>query len=513
MNFNALKLKKLIATCYATSPVTGNEFQCYIDKNNQLSFAPSANNIPLLQDSGRKPYKVEITEIADENGDGRIDFADVEYLMRNKKNTLTLLDGDGDFRSDECVELLKEADILVTNPPFSLFRDYMALLMKYGKNFLVNGNLNALKYKEILPLFMKDKVWLGCNSGHYWFKVPDNYEEKKTDFKIDENGQKWRRMGNICWYTNLDTERRHEDLTLFRIYSPEKYPKYDNYNAIEVSQTADIPCDYYGVIGVPITFMTKHNPQQFSIVGVLNSHGIILLISPKQIGFPEDYGDQNADEDNTKDAAPPITVLNTIYNTIVAENRGLCEIPLAVCISKSDFFARKLGEGEENGDNIVTIATSDVAPIEDPVTGGTKPGFNATQYNVIQKKIARMMESDPISGALQTQYKYYNYFIFSAVGCDVKKKEKDGKTVSYPVEDPHPIRIVEPLLWLFKRFGYIKADTHIRLPALRGDPNQKVIVKLTGKQKFANLIKPGTYPEVRDLTPEEIKALGYEETL
>ena len=184
---------------------------------------------------------------------------------------MTLLKGNGDFRSPECVELLKEADIVVTNPPFSLFRDYMALLIEHNKNFLIIGNLNAVKYKEILPLFMTDKVWLGCNSGHYWFKVPDSYGEKKTDFKIDENGQKWRRMGNICWYTNLDTERRHENMTLFRQYSPEEYPKYDNYDAIEVSKTADIPCDYYEVIGVPITFMTKHNPQQFSIVGVLNS--------------------------------------------------------------------------------------------------------------------------------------------------------------------------------------------------------------------------------------------------
>ena len=154
-----------------------------------------------------------------------------------------------------------------------------------------------------------------------------------------------------------------------------------------------------------------------------------------------------------------------------------------------------------------------MTPIQDPVTRETKPGFNATQYNVIQKKIAKMLARDPISGTLQTQYKHYNYFIFSATGCDVRTEERDGKTVSYPVEDPHPIRIAEPLLWLFKRFGYINSDTHIRLPALRGDPNQKVIVKLTGKQKFANLIKPGTYPEVRDLTPEEIKALGYEETL
>lgn len=271
MNFNALGLKKLITTCYATSPVTGDEFQYYVDNGGQLSFISAENNSPVQMDNERKPYKVEITSVTDENGDGRIDLSDVEYLMCNKSNTMTLLKGDGDFRSPECVELLKEADIVVTNPPFSLFRDYMALLISHGKSFLIIGNLNAIKYKEILPLFMTDKVWLGCNSGHYWFKVPDSYEEKKTDFKIDENGQKWRRMGNICWYTNLDTERRHEDITLFRQYSPELYPKYDNYDAIEVSKTADIPCDYYGVIGVPITFMTKHNPEQFSIVGVLNS--------------------------------------------------------------------------------------------------------------------------------------------------------------------------------------------------------------------------------------------------
>lgn len=259
MNFNALELKKLIVTCYATSPVTGNEFQCYIDKNNQLSFAPSANNIPLLQESGRKPYKVEITEITDENGDGRIDLADVEYLMRNKKNTLTLLDRDGDFRSDECVELLKEADIVVTNPPFSLFRDYMALLMKYNKQFVIIGKQNAITYREIFPLIKENKVWLGYNNGHYWFKVPNSYEEKKTDFKIDENGQKWRRMCNICWFTNLDIKKRHEDMTLFRSYSSDKYPKYDNYDAIEVSKTADIPLDYLGYMGVPITFMQFRN--------------------------------------------------------------------------------------------------------------------------------------------------------------------------------------------------------------------------------------------------------------
>lgn len=269
MNFNSLGLKKLITTCYASSPVTGDELEYYIDKSGQLSFEAFDDSKPYT--SEKRPYKVEITAVTDENGDGRIDLADVEYLMKNKKNMMTLLDGDGDFRSDECVELLEEADIVVTNPPFSLFRDYMALLMDYQKAFIVIGNLNAVKYKEILPLFMTDKVWLGYNSGHYWFKVPDCYEVKQTDFKIDENGQKWRRIGNICWYTNLDTARRHENMTIFRTYSSEQYPKYDSYDAIEVSKTADIPCNYYGIIGVPITFMTKHNPEQFTIVGVLNS--------------------------------------------------------------------------------------------------------------------------------------------------------------------------------------------------------------------------------------------------
>ena len=193
--------------------------------------------------------------------------------MRNKKNTLTLLDGDGDFRSDECVELLKEADIVVTNPPFSLFRDYMALLMKYNKQFVIIGNQNAITYREIFPLIKENKVWLGYNNGHYWFKVPNSYEEKKTDFKIDENGQKWRRMGNICWFTNLDIKKRHEDMTLFRSYSSDKYPKYDNYDAIEVSKTADIPLDYLGYMGVPITFMQYYNPDQFEIVG-LDDHRV-----------------------------------------------------------------------------------------------------------------------------------------------------------------------------------------------------------------------------------------------
>jgi len=257
MNFNSLGLKKLIATCYATSPILYT----------QLDFF-GTNTINNIENYNKKPYKIEITEVKDENHDGRTDLGDVEYLLRNRKNALALLEGDGDFRSKECIELLKQADIVVTNPPFSLFREYVAQLIDYKKSFIIIGNQNAVTYKEIFPLLKNNIMWLGYKAGHFWFKVPDTYEEKKTDFKIDENGQKWRRMGNICWFTNLDIEKRHEDMTLFRIYSPDVYPKYDNYDAIEVSRTADIPSDFYGVIGVPITFMDKYSPEQFEIIGI-----------------------------------------------------------------------------------------------------------------------------------------------------------------------------------------------------------------------------------------------------
>jgi hypothetical protein len=167
---------------------------------------------------------------------------------------------------------MESADVIITNPPFSLFREYVAQLMEYGKPFLIVGNQNAITYREILPLFIENKIWLGYNSGHFWFRVPDDYEEKKTDFKIDETGNKLRRMGNICWFTNIDVEKRHENLTLFRNYTPDKYPKYDNYDAINVDKTADIPCDYFGIMGVPITFIDKHNPEQFELLGDSRYH-------------------------------------------------------------------------------------------------------------------------------------------------------------------------------------------------------------------------------------------------
>lgn len=252
-NFNQLGLKKLVATCYDGSPITGNEL-------------PLIFSVYEDEDPKRIAYKVEITEVGDVNGDGRVDLADVRYLLENDKNVMKKLKGNGDFRSEECIELLKEADIVCTNPPFSLFREYMAQLMTYNKKFLIIGNQNAITYKDIFQFIMDNKVWLGFKSGDMAFKVPSDYEPRETRYWQDETGQKWRSMGNICWFTNLDHKKRHEELILFKTYNPEDYPKYDNYDAINVDKTADIPCDYDGVMGVPITFMDKYNPSQFEIV-------------------------------------------------------------------------------------------------------------------------------------------------------------------------------------------------------------------------------------------------------
>ena len=254
LRFNQLGLKKLICTCYNGSPVQGNELL--------LRFEPWDDDDEIK----KKAYKVEITEVKDLNGDGAVDLSDVRYLLQNDKNVLSTLQT-GDFRDPECIELLKQADIVVTNPPFSLFRDYVAQLMKYKKKFLIIGNQNAITYKEIFPLLKDNKVWLGYKFGDMAFTVPEYYPPRETRYWQDEEGQKWRSMGNICWYTNLDHNKRHEEMDLICRYSPEEYPTYDNYNAIEVKKTADIPCDYDGIMGVPITFLDKYNPDQFEMLG------------------------------------------------------------------------------------------------------------------------------------------------------------------------------------------------------------------------------------------------------
>lgn len=259
MNFNFLGLKKLIATCYSGSPIAGEQLSLF--------------DLSSLQDKTtdtRKPYKIEISEVRDENADGAIDLTDVEYLLKHKNNALTLLNGDGDFRSDECIELLKEADIVVTNPPFSLFREYVAQLVEYYKSFIIIGNQNAITYKEIFPLIKENKLWLGqsIHSGDREFRVPDSYPLDAASYRVDKNGIKYIRVKGVRWFTNLDVPIRHETLTLYKQYTPNEYPHYDNYDAIEVSKTADIPYDYDGVMGVPITFLDKYNPEQFEILGM-----------------------------------------------------------------------------------------------------------------------------------------------------------------------------------------------------------------------------------------------------
>ena len=252
MNFNTFGLKKLIATCYATSPIADKQISLFNEEKTGEK---------------KKAHKIEITEVSDLNGDGAVDLSDVELLIKNRKNTLTLLKGDGDFRSDECVELLKEADIVVTNPPFSLFREYVAQLIEYDKKFIIIGSQNAITYKEIFPLLKENKMWLGYGfkGGNAFFAVPKEVKYADGVYNEETGLVKFR---NCCWFTNIDTTKRHEELLLWKKYSPEEYPSYDNYDAIEVSKTADIPCDYDGVMGVPITFLDKYNPAQFEIIGL-----------------------------------------------------------------------------------------------------------------------------------------------------------------------------------------------------------------------------------------------------
>ena len=224
-NFESLKLKKLVTTCY---------------KSRQESLF-------CKSESGRATY--------------------LEYDGCNVE--IRYLDGDGDFRSQECIGLLKQSDIVVTNPPFSLFREYVAQLVKFDKKFIIIGNVNGINYKEIFPLMKNNKLWLGVSihSGGREFGVPAHYDLKTTNSRIDENGNKFVIVPGIRWFTNIDHKDRHRHMVLHKKYSNAEYPKYDNYDAINVDKTKDIPMDYDGTMGVPITFLDKHNPDQFEILG------------------------------------------------------------------------------------------------------------------------------------------------------------------------------------------------------------------------------------------------------
>lgn len=196
------------------------------------------------------------------------------------------LKGDGDFRSKECIELLKQADVVVTNPPFSLFREYIAQLIEYDKKFLVIGNVNALSYKEIFPFIKNNELWLGksIHSGDREFGVPQNYPLKAASSRIDEKGNKYIRVKGVRWFTNIDYDERHENLVLYKTYSPQEFPKFDNYDAINVNRSSDIPFDYDGPMGVPITFLDKYNPDQFDIIDGIGRYSILNNEETKKEG-------------------------------------------------------------------------------------------------------------------------------------------------------------------------------------------------------------------------------------
>jgi hypothetical protein len=268
LNFNFLKLKKLITTHYVSESSPSNE---------SYSLTVTPENIDTVL----------------------VNNADIDYdALKVLREPLT---GNGDFRSDVCVEFLKESDIVVTNPPFSLFREYVAQLFEYGKQFIVLGNANSITYKEIFSLIQSNDLWLGYNNGgDKWFTVPDGYQfNDSASVRMGADGHQQFKMRNIDWFTNMDTNKRHETLDLFRRYKGHEsdYPHYDNYDAIEVSKVVNIPEDYDGVMGVPITFIDKYNPDQFEIVDQVNggakAHtvmGTVLFNPPLKVGYVTSIG-------------------------------------------------------------------------------------------------------------------------------------------------------------------------------------------------------------------------------
>ncbi len=248
-NFEKLGLKKLITTCY------------------------KSQNMDLFSENDSE-QAIYLEYAGDKNGNNVPDPEEIGIVE---------LKGDGDFRSKESIELLEQADIVVTNPPFSLFREFISQLDEYGKKFIIIGNVNAITYRETFKLIKENKLWLGASihSGDREFGVPDDYPLTAAGSRIDENGNKFIRVKGVRWFTNLDYKERHEDLILYKSYTPEEYPKYENFDAINVNKTKDIPADYDGYMGVPITFLDKYNPDQFEIIGLgISNSGIEIGVQP-----------------------------------------------------------------------------------------------------------------------------------------------------------------------------------------------------------------------------------------
>ena len=253
-NFNALKLKKLICTSYGKSKLL-----------RRYSIDTKTSRIHERDGIG---YALILDRIDHEDKN----IKDIAAFVEKNNGVVKRLKGDGDFRSDECIEFMKECDICATNPPFSLFTDLFVLLEKYKKKYILIGNQNALTYKEIFPYLMKNKTRIGYRFGEMAFRVPADAEPHNTRFWVDKDGQKWRSLGNAMWLTNLKKTDSNVSLKLTQKYDPEKYPKFDNYDAIYIPRTIDIPMDYDGIMAVPITFLKYYDSKQFEIVGEAN-HG------------------------------------------------------------------------------------------------------------------------------------------------------------------------------------------------------------------------------------------------
>ena len=313
-NFNHLRLARLICTSYSTSPVMGLERTLFDEFEEEVRCGNG--------------YVMDIKEVPMENGRGVSDD-DIDRLLHSPKRGVKKLKGDGDFRSEECVDYLRQADIVVTNPPFSIFREYVAMLMDYKKHFLIIGNINAITYKEIFPLIKDNKLWLGCRglNKDMYFNVKSEYQKYLLKNKKEGSAYKiidgvvMGRLASACWYTNLDHNKRHEKLDLYKRYhgNEQDYPKYDNYDAINVDKTSDIPCDYFEDMGVPITYIDKHNPEQFEIRNAneirtndavpMKPHG---LIKDKDSVITTKKDEKNSEKDLTR---------NNEANTILTDRR------------------------------------------------------------------------------------------------------------------------------------------------------------------------------------------------
>jgi hypothetical protein len=286
-NFNKLGLKRLVTTSYDGSPIAGQGF-LFPEYNGGNGKRKKPKALAVILDN-----------VKDEDGDGAVNIEDVKLFLNRNKAARIALKGDdtyggGDFRSAECIAFLKEADIVVTNPPFSLFKEYVAQLVEHGKKFLIIGNTNSITYLEIFPLIRDNRMWLGCTNFNVgmFFKVPDDWERFHH---IDEDtGRKIARVSTSCWYTNLDHGRRHEPLNLMTMAENLKfsknlrgksaYDRYFNYDAIDIGTYKEIPSDYDGIMGVPITFLDKYNPDQFEIVGNSDDGGMMREFGVRALG-------------------------------------------------------------------------------------------------------------------------------------------------------------------------------------------------------------------------------------